>query len=209
MIVRIVRGIGAPGKLWTGDIPADGTVVDAMLIERHCLQGQGGVLDGDGDPLPPCRRTTRKLRVTPVTFSAEAIAALVIPKLFVTMGGVGTLDHGDPVIPTDLTVWNWSGRRGGHVVVNPIAVVVTRDDDPLPGVHAGYAWARTYAPAAKDEYILLDATNLARHALRVVVLEGTCPPCRESAEKAAAEATTPVGCPACGEQHHPACEVAA
>ena len=106
MIVKILRGIGAPGKLWTGDSPENGAVVEALFIERRCTT--------EG-----CTRSTRKLRADDLTASAEAVSALEIPTLLVTMGGVGSIAV-DEATPRSLVTWNWSNRIGGHVIVNPV-----------------------------------------------------------------------------------------
>lgn len=36
MIVKIKRGIGSPGKLWTGDEPTEGVLVNAKLLHKTC-----------------------------------------------------------------------------------------------------------------------------------------------------------------------------
>ncbi|OHA01686.1 MAG: hypothetical protein A3C11_03040 [Candidatus Sungbacteria bacterium RIFCSPHIGHO2_02_FULL_49_12] len=170
MIVKILRGIGAPGKLWTGDSPESGAVVDALFIERRCTT--------EG-----CARTVRKLRAHALHASAEVVSALELPTLLVTMGGVGSI-HVDEATPWSLVAWNWSARVGGHAILNPVLQVAgyySRDE--LPPAREGYKWIRTYAGSTLSEFVLL-AEDESRHRLPVVELDGTCPPCRERVDVA-------------------------
>lgn len=160
MITKIQWGIGSPGKLWTGDVPVAGTIVDAKIIERTCA----------------CGASTRKLRAHPVAISAEGIAALEIPTLFLTAGGVGSI-YNDPELDCRLTVWNWSHRNGGHVVVNPLAVIggyVGDDpDDPLhrlPQSKAGFRWVCTYSGSTLSGQIERGAPNCSTRKKRLLAL---------------------------------------
>jgi hypothetical protein len=195
MLVRLSIGIGAFGKLWTGTqlSPAhedpqnslwDGekvipNIVDAYIIERRCCE---------------CGATTRKFRAHPVEQSAEARKALDLPTCFVTAGGVGSIYVERNKVHDDLMVWNWSGRVGGHVILNPVMVCsgyMSRDELPAP--RDGYLWICTYSGSTLGEYVLLPVEQ-ANRALPIVKLTGECPPCRqmreaaEAAAKAAAEA---------------------
>lgn len=182
MIVKIRRGIGNPGKLWTGSVPEDGEVVNARIIERKCSC---------------CDRTTRRLRTQPVE-NAEAIAvACEIPTVFVTMGGVGsvaTLFYPEKatepeVTPEEFRLWNWSHRVGGHVVLNPVAVLNGYwAPGDLPTPRAGHYWIQTYSGSTLSEFVLLHAKEGeqedegSEHSLQIVSLTGKCPPCRHQAE---------------------------
>src|SRR3989344_6523484 len=166
MVVRILRGIGSPGKLWTGDAPEGGVIADVALVERHC--------SSEG-----CGRSTRKLKARAATLSAEAISALEIPTLLVTMGGVGSLHTSDSA--ESLVCWNWSGRRGGHAILAPVAPLTGyHPREELPPPRPGYVWLQTYAGSTLSEFVLL-AEDERRHTLLPVIrLEGTCPPRREA-----------------------------
>ncbi len=181
MIVKIVRGIGQPGKLWTGDVPEDGAIVDARIMERTCS----------------CGASTRKLRVTKIdATSAKGLAeACEISTLFVTMGGVGSVATGfrgrdglDVANPIEFQLWNWSGRVGGHAILNPTAVLGGYwETVALPSPKEGYYWIRTYSGSTLSEFVLLQAKKDEQdgesvHALPIVSLEGTCPPCRHKQE---------------------------
>lgn len=177
MIVKVLRGIGYPGKLWTGDWPKTGAIVDAKIIERTC---------------ECCGASTRKLRATPIEISAEGQAALEIPTLFLTAGGVGSISV-DPELDCRLTVWNWSHRTGGHAVINPLAVVGGRDDYigslPVPA-RPGFRWVCTYAGSTLTEYLLVvDNDGIEeqpeRFLLPLISLEGACPPCRKKQDAVA------------------------
>lgn len=203
MLVKLSVGIGDFGKLWTGtqlrpahedpknslwDFAANEAIpniVDAMIVERRC----------------ECGASTRKFRATAVQQSAEARRALPhLPECFITAGGVGSIvshpvTEGDTVSP-EITVHNWSGRQGGHVILNPVMVLsgyVSREDLPAP--KAGYGWVCTYSGSTLSEYVLLPATAGTETTfgplgwgLPTVKLSGECPPCRQKREEAEAEA---------------------
>lgn len=191
MLVQLKHGQGSYGKLWTGTVFSvahedpinslwDGqriipNIVDATLIERRC----------------ECGATTRKFRAYPVEQSAEARKALDLPVCFITAGGVGSIYVECDSVHTDLTVWNWSGRVGGHVILNPVMVrsgYVSRDELPTP--KAGYVWACTYSGSTLSEYVLLPVDQVDR-ALPIVKLTGECPPCRQKREETEQAATLP------------------
>lgn len=193
MLVKLSHGQGSYGKLWTGtafsaahEDPINSlwdsqnqrvipNIVDATIIERHC----------------ECGASTRKFRAYPVEQSAEARKALDLPVCFVTAGGVGSIYVERDKVIADLTVWNWSGRVGGHVILNPVMVLsgyVSPDDLPTP--REGYTWTCTYRGSTLSEYVLLPIEQSDR-ALPVVKLTGECPPCRQKREEAEAAATLP------------------
>lgn len=191
MIGTIKAGVGSPGKLWTGDSPAEGPAV-VSIIERVC----------------PCGATTRKFRAAPLVTGADRAIldhAADWPVIFVATGGVGSLVDTSPggiekryasghaARAAGLACWNWSNRVGGWVIVSPVAVAggyVAKTD--LPPAREGYVWLHTYAGDTLSEYVLLRA-DLASHAIPVVSLDGTCPPCRERA--AAEPVAEPAGEP--------------
>ncbi len=174
--MKIKRGIGAPGKLWTGDSPENGEVANARIMERTCSC---------------CGNSTRKFRVEKVE-NAEALAtACEIATLFLTMGGVGsvatgfaTSDGQGSVNPREFQLWNWSGRVGGHAILNPVAVLDGYwEPETLPTPRAGFYWTRTYCGSTLSEFVLLrvgedEGDEGSAHALPVIKLEGKCPPCR-------------------------------
>lgn len=163
MIAKIKRGIGSPGKLWTGDIPKDGSIVNARIIERTCS----------------CGKTTRKFRCTELAVSEDAEAAMELPTLFVTMGGVGSV-FSDENTPDGLQCWNWSKRVGGHVIINPLCVIngyVSSTD--LPPVKTQFQWVQTYIGSTLNEVALIWK---AHQGIEVVKLQGDCPPCRNRKE---------------------------
>lgn len=182
MIAKVEIGIGGFGKLWTGHTPEPG-IYNVVMIERTC----------------PCGATTKKFRAYPVpqplTFGdCPTLAdALDLPTVFITAGGVGSLcvDHegtGDGK-GNQLTVWNWSGREGGHVIANPLMVLSgywSRFE--LPETKAGFRWLQTYGGNTLSEFVLVAE---GRHVLPVVQLSGTCPPCREKAQAESVLASLP------------------
>ncbi|MDO8623944.1 MAG: hypothetical protein Q7R54_01180 [bacterium] len=173
MIAKIRRGIGKPGKLWTGSTPEDGEVVNVRIVERKCSS---------------CDNTTRRLRTQPVEDAAAIAVACDIPTLFVTMGGVGSvnslalIEGGDQVELADpYQLWNWSGRVGGHAILNPVAVLNGYwDRSELPKPNAAHYWACTYRGSTLSEYLLMNRETV--HDLQVVKLSGKCPPCRHKEE---------------------------
>lgn len=172
MIVEIRRGIGSPGKLWTGNIPEEGTVVNARIIERKCSV---------------CEATTRRLRTHPVEDADAIAAACEVPILFVTMGGVGSIITSEGT--EDLQLWNWSERVGGHAILNPVAVLNGYwNPTDLPPAKPGHRWIQTYSGSTLSEFVLIrekedkPAGGEFVHALPLVVLEGKCPPCRHKEE---------------------------
>jgi hypothetical protein len=192
MLVKLSVGIGNYGKLWTGtrlspahEDPINSlwdeqnervipNIVDATIIERRC----------------ECGATTRKFRAYPVEQSAEARKALNVPTCFITAGGVGSIYVETDKVLEDLTVWNWSGRVGGHVILNPIMVCsgyMNRDELPTP--RDGYTWVCTYSGSTLGEYVLLPTLlEQGDRALPIVKLGGECPPCRQEREEAEAAA---------------------
>ena len=172
MIVKIVRGIGAPGKLWTGDIPESGEVVDARIFERVCT----------------CGAVTRKLRVNKLENVSAIAEACEIPTLLVTMGGVGSVslstEEGGESIPNPqwLQLQNWSKRVGGHAILSPVATLSGYwNEKEIPPAKEGFRWIRTYGGSTLSEFVLIkvDEDGGGHHGLPVVELEGKCPPCRD------------------------------
>lgn len=173
MLVKIRRGIGRPGKLWTGDEPANEEIVNARIVERRC----------------ECGASTRKLRVEKVENASAIAEACEVPTLFVTMGGVGSLcsyslhEDGEKIdVFPEYQCWNWSGRVGGHIFLNPAAVLNGYwEENDLPKPRADHYWVRTYSGSTLSEFVLLcRSTN---HDLPTVSLSGTCPRCREKRER--------------------------
>lgn len=172
MITKIINGIGRPGKLWTGNTPSDGSIVNCRIIERKCSV---------------CGKTTRKFRCEELQASKDVLEALDLPTTFITMGGVGSVynyGEGNPGphmgAPKHLRCWNWSERIGGHVIVNPILVMngyVKREQ--LPNPKAGFRWVQTYNGSTLSEFVLIRDDH---PGLEIISLEGKCPPCRRKEE---------------------------
>lgn len=135
--------------------------------------------------------STRKINLAGDLFPAEAIGAIEAPTLFLTMGGVGSTESRPFGLPegeagpdlTPIRFWNWSGRTGGHTVIDPIAVVAGRGIEPPPA-KSGFMWIQTYWGATLSEFILVQLDEGGaihpRHILPDVSLERLSPPERFS-----------------------------
>lgn len=157
MFVKIEMGIGSPGKLWTGsDLPNRNLEKFARveLVEFHS---------------PESGASTRRLFIQELL--DEAPEGIRIPTLHIATGGVGSIcagrvnldEYSEPTTSyesdkwlTPLLVWNWSGRVGGYLILDPVAVesgYVRRDEvnSALPG----YAWICTYSGNTLSEYVLV------------------------------------------------------
>jgi len=154
--VKIEVGTGSPGKLWTGSAvePAAGKYARVELVEFRS---------------PQSGASTRRLFLREVR--DDAPEGIVIPTLHISTGGVGSLVSGRVVREPDdepttlrekdawlmpLLVWNWSGRVGGYIVLNPVAI----EDGYVRGSEVnsalpGYAWIHTYEGSTLSEYILV------------------------------------------------------
>ena len=156
MFVKIEMGPGTAGKLWTGSEigGAAGKYARVELVEFHS---------------PESGASTRRLFIRETR--DEAPEGIRIPTLHISTGGVGSLVSGRVVRelgcePTTLReedswllpllVWNWSGRVGGYLILDPVNTesgYVRRDEvnSALPG----YAWIQTYAGSTLSEYVLV------------------------------------------------------
>ena len=156
MWVKIEVGIGEPGKLWTGSElnNVSGKYSHVELVEFHS---------------PESGASTRRLFIRDVR--DEAPEGIRIPTLYIFTGGVGSLvagrvvreHYGEPTTwraedswLTPLLVWNWSGRVGGYIILDPIIVesgYIRRDEvnSALPG----YAWIHVYEGSTLSEYVLV------------------------------------------------------
>jgi hypothetical protein len=182
-IFRVRRGIGAFGKLWTGDRPEDGALVTyPKIVLRSCRH---------------CGCTTNQFRASAIeTTTPEAFAKMPLRDLWLFAGGVGSLPDLHPFaegldVPSILT--NWSGRIGGLVLIAPEAVTSARvsGDEPLdaPYAPAGYAWHIVYAGETLRQWVMLPASGEIPddREIEVVCPRGpagdgsyTCPRCREA-----------------------------
>jgi len=181
MLVKIQNGIGQFGKLWTGTRlrPAhedaerlwDGekaiyNIVDAVIVERKC----------------ECGRSTRKFKARAVECDPFALPFLRLPVCFITAGGVGSIVD-DRETDASLKVHNWSGRVGGHVIVNPALVLSGYvEHGHIPGVVEPYTWIQTYSGSTLSEYVMIKEDQ-GSHSLPIVALQGECPICRENREQ--------------------------
>lgn len=168
MLYATIRsGVGSPGKLWTGTEPVDGQAGQVLIIERKC----------------PCGRTTRKFRVYPIDVSPEASEALTLPVVHVATGGVGSVATRDASeLSKDLVCWNWAGREGGSVILNPLAVIHGSNNQPtreeVPPAKPGFRWLNTYGfgQSSLVEWVLVNE-DYSRHVVPIVKLDGECPVC--------------------------------
>lgn len=156
MWTKLEMGPGEPGKLWTGsDVKGhSGKYARVEVVEFHS---------------PESGASTRRLFIREMR--DEAPEGIRIPTLHISTGGVGSLvsgrvirePGGEPTTPREedswlmpLLVWNWSGRVGGYLVLDPVTTedgYVRRDEvnSALPG----YAWINTYEGSTLSEYILV------------------------------------------------------
>ena len=151
MIVKIRLGIGRPGKLWTGyqgffptcgcreDEGLDGKVAYVEFVENYSRNGS----------------TTRRLFGGAKELTPEQERAIEMPTLFISAGGAGSVGEG----ADGTRIWNWSGRIGGNIILNPIMVEVGRywefEADPLAKPRPGYKWIETYFGDTLREYVLV------------------------------------------------------
>jgi hypothetical protein len=152
-IFRIRRGIGAYGKLWTGDRPEEGALVTyPKIVLRSCRH---------------CGCTTNQFRASQIeTATPEAFAKMPLREIWLFAGGVGSLPDLQPFsetldVPSLLT--NWSGRIGGIVLIAPEAVTSARvsGDEPLdaPFAPTGFAWTQVYAGETLRQWVMLPASG--------------------------------------------------
>lgn len=156
MWCKIVKGVGDAGKLWTGS-ELNGSVgkyARVELVEFHS---------------PESGACTRRLFLRDVR--DEAPEGIRIPTLHISTGGVGSLvagrvtreQGGEPTTPreedawlTPLLVWNWSGRVGGYLVLDPVSTesgYVRRDE--VNSALSGYTWIHAYEGSTLSEYVLV------------------------------------------------------
>lgn len=156
MWCKIEKGVGDAGKLWTGS-ELNGSVgkfARVELVEFHS---------------PESGACTRRLFLRDVR--DDAPEGIRIPTLHIFTGGVGSIVSGrvtrepgsEPTTPRPedkwlmpLLVWNWSGRVGGYVILDPVSTesgYVRRDEvnSALPG----YAWVNVYEGSTLSEYVLV------------------------------------------------------
>jgi hypothetical protein len=185
-IFRIRRGIGAFGKLWTGDRPEEGALVAyPKIVLRQCVH---------------CGCTTNQFRASVIeTRTPEAFAGMPLRDLWLFAGGVASLPDLQPFgeglnVPSILT--NWSGRIGGLILIAPEAVVSARvsgDDLMLaPVAPAGFLWHCVYAGETLRQWVMLPESGEIPddREIEVVCPRGpagdgsyTCPRCADKIAK--------------------------
>lgn len=186
MIVKIQVGIGRQGKLWTGSKmnQFNGKICRVELVEF----------------LSPTRKaSTRRLFVKEVL--EETPEGIYIPTLYIGMGGVGSLptlsvltseDKGPQAENIEILTWNWSGRVGGFIVLDPISVEsghITNNALALNKPDDGFTWLMMYFGTTLAEFILLrvgeDGKIDDRHILPIHrrVFSLLAPPEREAKTK--------------------------
>lgn len=210
MWCKIEKGIGDAGKLWTGS-ELDGSVGKYARVELVEFRS------------PKSGACTRRLFLRDVRDRAPE--GVRIPTLHIFTGGVGSIvggrvtrePNGEPTTLREedswlmpLLVWNWSGRVGGYIILDPVSTesgYVRRDEvnSALPG----YAWISVYEGSTLSEYVLVRARQEdpnedgvqpaivsvdKKHTLpiRRVVQSLLSPPEREAKEKAEAAESTKV-----------------
>lgn len=156
MWTKIEMGPGSPGKLWTGSKIENlsGKFAQVELVEFHS---------------PESGASTRRLFVRETR--DEAPEGIRVPTLHISTGGVGSIVGGrvtrepgsEPTTPREedswllpLLVWNWSGRIGGYLILDPVSTesgYVRRDEvnSALPG----FVWIHTYEGSTLSEYVLV------------------------------------------------------
>lgn len=156
MWCKIEKGVGDAGKLWTGS-ELNGSVGKYARVELVEFRS------------PESGACTRRLFLRDVR--DEAPEGIRIPTLHICTGGVGSIvggrvvrkPKGEPMTPRQkdswlmpLLVWNWSGRVGGYVILDPVSAeagYVRRDEvnSALPG----YVWIHVYEGSTLSEYVLV------------------------------------------------------
>jgi|GEM_PF-5904632 hypothetical protein len=174
MFVRVrMSSVAEPGKLWTGDTPEDGAVAEVELVELHC----------------ECGASTRKFRISnelPVQLVGEAIDVSQLPIAYISCGGVGSTRDSVEA----LEAWNWSGRVGGSVIIDPLVVLEGYVSCPPPTKN-GFKWICLYSGSTLNGFVLvrLDKSGNLHpdHCplVRTVDQARECPPCREKRISAA------------------------
>lgn len=160
MYYRIVVGIGTPGKLWTG----------TPVREQQVLYARPELVEFWSPQSGAC---TRRLFLHDVK---ENLEGLVMPTLHIFSGGVGSLVGGrvvrergeHPTTPHEddawlmpLLVWNWSGRVGGYIVVDPLLVESGYvSQETLNSAKPGYAWIKTYYGTTLSEFVLVKTNQV-------------------------------------------------
>lgn len=194
MLAKIKIGTGSYGKLWTGtQLLANfkklnefmvkqpfkdsqefiGNLFDCSIVERHC----------------ECGLVTRKFKAYPVEATSNISDYLDVKTVFITAGGVGSINTDNGTSPS-LQVTNWSGRVGGHVIVDPLLVVNgywERKD--LPNVKNGAQWLCTYAGSTLSEFVLVSGEQEG-HALETRKTTGKCPKCKQKEQEDARRFTS-------------------
>lgn len=191
--------VASPGKLWTGSTEFWGR-------KDYQEGGFAPTLDGAIVPVeallvnsPKSAASTRKLKVLDTALPATAIDALKeLKTLFITAGGVGStfsrtvgFEEGSGPKLESLRVWNWSKRVGGHVIIDPLAVVSGRGIIPPP-CKEGYVWIHTYRGLSLMEFVLVQLQEgeiHSRHILENNTVDRLSPPERRAEEEASIATT--------------------
>ncbi len=161
MIVKIHIGIGNAGKLWTGSnlTGHEGRYAKVELVEFRSPQSSA---------------STRRLYIHESQDTPPE--GIRVPTLHISVGGVGSLvsrtiirdevtlepttEEGNENWLMPLLVWNWSGRVGGYLILDPVRVESgyiqgTEVNTALPG----YAWIKTYDGSTMSEYALVKVSQ--------------------------------------------------
>jgi hypothetical protein len=174
---RVRRGIGAFGKLWTGDRPEEGALVAApRIVYRQCQH---------------CLKTTNQFRCDVIeTSKPELFTKQPVRNLWLFAGGVGSLPIFDWAygLCCQAIVTNWSDRQGGLALIEPDAVVSGRDPwgemIKPPVAPDGFTWQYVYAGETLRQWVLLPTDGMLPddRELQSYAAPGvhTCPACREA-----------------------------
>lgn len=181
-IFRIRRGIGAYGKLWTGDRPEEGALITfPRIVSRQCQH---------------CGKVTNQFRASVIeTTIGSRFRDLAYRDLWLFAGGVGSLPDAVDELATKLDVpvcvTNWSGRVAGAVLIAPEAVVSGRGDiesRQAPSAPPGYTWHCVYSGQTCFQWVLLPSSGEIPDDREIEVIcprgvagdgRHTCPRCAE------------------------------
>lgn len=145
----VKHGVGTFGKLWTGDIPPENSLITfPKIILRSCKH---------------CACTTNQFRCSSLkTTIPETFLSMGLREIWLFSGGVGSLPDLQAFsetldVPTLLT--NWSGRIGGIVLIAPEAVVTGRGMVTPPVAPEGYSWTQVYEGQTLHQWVMLPSSG--------------------------------------------------
>lgn len=205
-IYRIRWGAGRPGKLWTGDAPAEGALVwNPQRIQRVC----GNLRPSGVDPSVQFQcSSTVQFRCSLLEIADAYVRRQVeqaATDLWLFAGGVESLQED---LPLRLALSNWSHRIGGCAIVAPAAVATTKLVEEPPIAPEGWEWAQVYRGETLRQWVLIPAGEEQQTAWVQSQIEAVpfreplkselgyerCPPCRERNQAITPESVMEVRC---------------